>query len=434
MRYRRRLAAILAAGALLRLGAILAIPTQPVSDFWGYLEVARHLAASGLYETEAGIADAKRSPAYPVLLAGAVLAAPEGGELRSAKLVNLGLFVLAGLAGAALSRRLWGDAAALWTAGILALLPRSILMTNLLAAENLIAPLLLGYLLFCVASWQRGFAARRAATLGLLAGLLCLTRAVFYFVPIVWLVGALAAKRRGRTLAIELVVMLAVAHAVMLPWAIRNAIAVGRFTPWNLSGGVGLFIANNPNATGAWYPWGTDLERSHPGILSEGDLAIDDAARTDAARFVREHPGRAAQLYLRRLVLILKDDGFAAEWTIFADAIPFRTGPQAVLPGGHPLKAHRGPIKAVLRISGLLLALAALGGFLKLLRDDRVLAAGFLAAALYVPLVSAAMAVNGRYRWAAEDAISPVAALFLSSANAARGLGNGKKGRPEGRP
>ena len=49
-------------------------------------------------------------------------------------------------------------------------------------------------------------------------------------------------------LARELVVILVVAHAVLLPWAVRNARALGRFTPFNLVGGVGLFIANNANA------------------------------------------------------------------------------------------------------------------------------------------------------------------------------------------
>ncbi len=69
----------------------------------------------------------------------------------------------------------------------------------------------------------------------------------------------------------------------------------------------------------------------------------------------------------------------------------------------------------------MLLALCALGGFVLLVRRarkgsivDRTLAAGFVAAALYVPIVSAAIAVNGRYRWPVEDAITPLAGLFLS--------------------
>ena len=146
-RYAVWLGAILAAGVLLRLWTILAIPTRPVSDFFGYFEVARNLASTGRYETEPGVPDARRSPAYPVLLSLAFRGAPEGSALLGAKVINLALFVLAGLAGAQLARRLWGDDAGLWTAAILAFLPRSVLMADLLAAENLLAPLLLTYLL-----------------------------------------------------------------------------------------------------------------------------------------------------------------------------------------------------------------------------------------------------------------------------------------------
>ncbi len=165
-------------------------------------------------------------------------------------------------------------------------------MTNLLAAENLLAPLLLGYLLACASSWIGGFSAGRAAVLGLLAGLLCLTRASFYFIPIVWLVGALAARLGARRIIRELLVMLVVAHAVLLPWAIRNARTLGRFTPFNLVGGVGIFMANNPNATGEWYAWDVDLEKRHPGVIARGHVAIDDAAREDALAVDQSQPGR----------------------------------------------------------------------------------------------------------------------------------------------
>ena len=421
-RFRIALTAIVVAGVLLRVWTIVAIPTKPVSDFFGYFDVAKNLAATGRYETEPGMADARRSPAYPLLLSMAWRAEP-GEALLAAKLLNVGLFVLAALAGAAIARRLWGDPAALWTAAILAFLPRSLLMTDLLAAENLLAPLLLGFLLLCCASWISGFSTARATGLGALAGLLCLTRAVLYFVPIVWLTGALAGRLGAKRIVRELLVIVVVLHAVLLPWAVRNALTVGRFTPFNLVGGVGIFTANNdsPRVTGQWYAWSDDLERRQPGVIARGHAATDDAARQEAWRWIREHPGAAARGYLRRLILILKDDAFAAEFAIFAKEIPQSGGPAAVLPGGHSLERHRTVVRLVLRISGLLLALAALGGFAVLFRRaregslrDRALAAGFVAAALYVPLFSAAMAVNGRYRWAAEDVIAPLAALFLS--------------------
>ena len=294
-------------------------------------------------------------------------------------------------------------------------------MTDLLAAENLLAPLLLAFLLLCAFSWTGTYSPARAIGLGALAGLLCLTRAVFYLVPLVWLAGALAARLGGKRIVRELLIMVVAAHALMLPWAIRNERAAGRFTPLNLAGGIGLFIANNPNATGHWYAWEADLERLRPGSSAGGAASVDDAARTEAWRWMREHPGAAARGYLKRLAIVLADDGFVAEFAIFARSIPQRDGPVSVLPEPQALENHRSLVKSVLRVSGILLAAAALAGFWILIRGarlgslrDRALACGFLAAALYVPLSSAAMAVNGRYRWAAEDAIVPLAGLCLA--------------------
>ena len=117
----------------------------------------------------------------------------------------------------------------------------------------------------------------------------------------------------------------------------------------------------------------------------------------------------------------LTDDGLAAGFTIFGEGISPPSPPASVLPGPHPIKRHAQAVHRLLRISGVLLALCALGGFVLLVRRarkgsivDRTLAAGFVAAALYVPIVSAAIAVNGRYRWPVEDVITPLAGLFLS--------------------
>ena len=93
--YRRALVAILATGALIRVWTILAIPTQPVSDFRGYFVVAQNLATVGKFETSARVPDVKRSPAYPVLLSLAHRAAPGDGALFAAKLINVVLFLLA---------------------------------------------------------------------------------------------------------------------------------------------------------------------------------------------------------------------------------------------------------------------------------------------------------------------------------------------------
>ena len=424
-RYPAALAAIVAAGALARVAVILWVPTEPVSDFYGFFRVAQNLAAVGRYEAKPGLTDNGRSPAYPALLSLVFRAAPDR-ELAAAKAVNVALFAGAALAAAALARRLWGDAAGLWTAALVSFLPRPVLMTDLVASENLAALLLFPFLLTCAASWRRSSLAA-AAAVGALAGLLCLTRAVLYAVPLIWLAGALAAKRPARRLVPELVIVLAIEHAILLPWALRNARAIGQLTPFHSVGGVGLFIANNAHATGEWYRWGDDLERLRPGVLGRGPAAIDNAAREEALRWIRANPSAAARGYARRLKTIVADDAFPATFAIFAEAIPAPAELKPVLPGPHPLKEHAGLVRLVLGAASVLLAAAALGGFVVLLRNartgstlERALLASFLLAALYLPLAAAASAANGRSRWMTEDAVTPLAGMFLARASGKR--------------
>jgi hypothetical protein len=287
-------------------------------------------------------------------------------------------------------------------------------MADLIASENLFSPLLFLFLLLCAISWTGGRRLAMAAAIGAVVGALALTRSVAILLPVVWLVGALGARRPWRVWAPEILLLIAVQLAVMLPWGVRNSRALGRFTLTNTAGGMGLFIGNNPRATGGWYPWAEDLERLRPGIHAQGAVAVDDAAREEAWRWIRENPGRTLGLYARKLRIILGDDSIVASFAIFAGEPP-------VLPESHWLRSHDPAVRRILRVSGLALAACGLGGWILLLRGaragsvaDRALAAGLCAAAIAIPLVSAAVAVNGRYRWPAEDAIMPLAGLFLA--------------------
>jgi hypothetical protein len=111
-----------------------------------------------------------------------------------------------------------------------------------------------------------------------------------------------------------------------------------------------------------------------------------------------------------------------AGWAIFAENVSPPEPGISVLARPHPLKLHRRVVLWTLRIAAALLALFGAGGLLLLLRrgfqsppgPDRAIAVWFLAAAAYVPLVSALIAVNGRYRWPVEDVLLPLAALFLA--------------------
>jgi len=421
-RYRAGLLAILLGGFLLRLSIDVWIPTQPVSDFVGYFHRAIRIATLGRDVSREGLAATDHPPAYPIALSLAVRFAPADRALSAAKAANALLALVAAALAAALARRLWGETAALWTAALFCFFPRSLLMSDLTASENLFAPLLVLFLLLAARRWAGNSSIGFAAAAGVAIGLLTLTRSVAYLLPVVWLVGVLAGSdRRPRAVAAELLILIAAEHGVLLPWGIHNARATGSFTFLSTVGGVGLYIGNNPHATGYWYDWAAELESLHPGVGASGPVAVDDAARQEALAWIHSNPGRAAALYARKLRIILTDDQFVAAFTIFGEGISPPNPPADVLPGHHPLKSHPAAVRLVLRSAGLLLALAALGGLLVLVARarsgslaDRALAAGFAALALYFPIVSAAIAVNGRYRWPIEDAVMPLAGLWLA--------------------
>lgn len=413
---------VAALGLFLRIAVVLTVPTQPVSDFWEYFERALHLAHDGRYEAALGIVDASHPPAYPLLLAIGFRAVPGADPLLLAKLINCLLGTLSIAIGARLALLLWGERAALLAAVAFALYPRYLLMPCLLASENLFAPLLLLFVYLIAKSFGREQRLRLAAAAGCVVGLLALTRSVAYALGVIWIAGAWAMGRRWRTILAELAILLALQHAVMVPWAARNKRELGRFTFLNSVGGVGLFIGNNPRATGEWYEWQADLERAQPGILSKTAVEIDDAARLEALRWIRNHKRGAAELYLEKLRLMLVQDTTAAGWAIYGQNISPPVPPVSVLPGPHWLKDHRRFVILTLRTAAALLCLLGFGGLILLLRQalrsravsDRAIAAMFFAAVAYIPLLSALIAVNGRYRWPSEDVLLPVAAMFVA--------------------
>jgi len=266
-----------------------------------------------------------------------------------------------------------------------------------------------------------------AAFAGLCIGAAALTRSIGYFLPIVWLAGMAAKRVRLRVILAEVALLLAVEHGVMLPWALHNATASGRFTFLGNLGGVGLFIGNNPHATGGWYVWTSDLEHARPGVFARGPMAVDEAARQEALRWIRENPGRAARLYFKKLWIILSDDTSIAGWALYGKGISPPEPGIDVLPSSHFAWRHQRTVLRVLRAADLLLLASGLGGLVLLFlrerhgrHEDLALAVGILAAIAYVPLFSAPIAVNGRYRWPSEDVSLPLAALFVTSRKSLR--------------
>jgi hypothetical protein len=140
-------------------------------------------------------------------------------------------------------------------------------------------------------------------------------------------------------------------------------------------------------------------------------MAVDEAARQEALRWIRENPGRATRLYFKKLWIILSDDTSIAGWALYGKGISPPEPGIDVLPGTHFAWRHQRSVLRVLRAADFLLLATGFGGLVLLFlrarhgrrREVLAIAVGILAAIAYVPLLSALIAVNGRYRWPSED-------------------------------
>ncbi len=408
---------------MLRLAVVHWVPTQPASDFWGYYHRALNLVATGKYDAIRGRADATHPPLYALAIAPSFLAFPRH-TLGAAKIVNCGLGALAIVLVGILGRRLGGDRAGIVAAWTLALLPRALLMACLLASENLYSPILFGLVWVLVESGRARNTSRLAALAGLLLGLAALTRTVAYYMFPIWILPALAARRKWRRILGELALLLLVQHAIMLPWALRNRAVLGRFLFTNTAGGYGLYLGNNPKATGDWYDGSADLNKVEPNVFAHGALAIDDLSRRVAWQWMRENPREALRLYFVKFGIIFRQTFIMASFTVSATNVTPPVPGIDVLPGPHFLKRHPYALNGILFATGWALVYAGVGGWIVLFArarrtrspDDWTPALVLPAATLFVPVISALIAVNGRYRWPVEDLLVPAAALLVAVA------------------
>lgn len=362
---RRRIA--LLAGAIVGLRLIAGILTNgrvSPGDSQAYLIIADHLLAGrGYYfdESYMGVRTfALFPPVYPLLLAGwaAVLGTTTWSLLALATLTDgLAAWLMAGIA-----RRL-GVAGAGRAAAFLYLIWPSALFSAPLAQKESLCSLLVLLLarawIECRDSGSRGW--RGAIALGVPAGLLALTQPGE--APLAALFGlALIGGIGWRRLLTFGLAGAAAATVVMLPWWVRNWIVFGAFVPLTTAGGIGLWIGNNPDATGNWIP----LPKALRGI-PEITYARDAAGL--AKQWILAHPGEFLRLTATKFVRAVGVSQFglvrlAAMYPpisamIAAMLFPLTAMSQVLLLGGAAAAARARATPALMTLSLLIIACLA---------------------------------------------------------------------------
>jgi 4-amino-4-deoxy-L-arabinose transferase-like glycosyltransferase len=243
-----------------------------------------------------------RAPGYPFYLAAVYAVSGLAHRFAAARLAQAVLGAALAPLTALLALRLGlARRAALLAGGIVALYPILLFYPLALASENLFTLLLLVGTILLLAAIDGGRAGV-AAGAGLACGLATLTRSTLVlFLPLgaaaLWARGDAPLRGRRRRGLRNAILFSLAACLIIVPWAIRNSLVLGRPAFIENSLGYNLFVSYHPQGNGgfAFNVAGIPLH-----ILDDDQR--DRWSMEQAAGFIRADPARAALLVPRRLV------------------------------------------------------------------------------------------------------------------------------------
>jgi len=258
-----------------------------LDDDTTYLNLARSILVDHAYVSppQEGLAyRAFRPPLFP-LFAAAVMKVHDDQTVLALRCYLAVLSLLVPLAMWFLARRLWSPREGLVAFGWGVVHPHFVHY----AAHVQNDTLFLIFSTWAVAWMMVQRSGGQTFLAGVLTGLACLGRSQFFgAAPIgalwAWLKPGPASRRAWAVLFLTGVVL------ALAPWWIRNMRVLGKFVPFSTEGGLTLWVGNNPLADG-----GGDCPVSPvPRELNEIDR--DRWHYREALRFMRENPGRTAEL------------------------------------------------------------------------------------------------------------------------------------------
>ncbi len=339
-----------------------------VYDLW-----ARQIAGGHLFGSDAF----PQAPLYPYFLA--ILYTLLGTSAVRALWVQAILGAATAFLGARVAGRHWGKAGLIATGLLLALYKPGLFYSGVLLAPTLGA-FLLALALFLIP--------RRPLAAGICSGLAGLTHPLLLVGALTSLVGLLWQAHPGRFARRPILLGLAGVVLAIAPVSVHNLVAGGRLVPIATSSGVNFYIGNGPAATGFYaMPPGSQREEDLLGLREASRLAQRPLSSAEASQFwttqalaaLRESPGHAVGLYLRKLYLF-----FHAYEAPQIESLDFEQRYSALL---------RFPL-----LPGWILLVALTGTALYLRPRDRVLHV-MLAAVVLTALATAVFFVTGRFRF-----------------------------------
>ena len=331
----RRVNALLLA-AILLLGLGLRVDyawdgRAPVFDATAYAKIARSLDQGRGFTLSAGATQpaSNYSPGLPLLAAG-IYEATGGVHERTVRLVLALLGTLSVLFTYLIGRRLSGPGAGLIGAIAIAIYPALLEYQGMLMGEPLAAAILSGAVLAAFwASGPRHLASgscrgsggpaggprsvldpppprhplERWLLPGALFGLLALVRPEYLGVALLVSLVVLAkeVKVQWRQSLAKAALLLAGVAVVVVPWTIRNAIALDRFVPISTGGGQVLFAGTYLPSDGDPEKVGAEVVAHHPELFGPGAVQNLRLEQILARLAARRYPGMESDKALSRM-------------------------------------------------------------------------------------------------------------------------------------
>jgi 4-amino-4-deoxy-L-arabinose transferase-like glycosyltransferase len=229
---------------------------------------------------------------------------------RIAQILNTVLGILSCLFTYGISKKTFGEQAALLTLGIMALSPTNVIWSAIIFSENLFLPLLLGVILLWIHSvqnppfnkggleWIQGRRFYKLLLSGMLLGIASLTRGQAVLLPGVLFFWVLLNKKSLSSSFIAALIVSFFMIVTILPWTIRNKEVLGSFEFISTNTGINLLIGNHPGATGGYH----DPEGGYPG--GDDEITQNRLCREAALSYIYTHPFQFIKLIPIKIFLL----------------------------------------------------------------------------------------------------------------------------------
>lgn len=210
---------------------------------------------------------------------------------------------------------------AVLAAAALSFYPFFIFYQGLLLSETLFNTFLLG-MFWALYRWRSAgcrLDGRLVAVMALAAAATYTKASLTFLPPLLAAATAWAALSRWRAAATVLATAAALYAGMLAPWWLRNYTVFHAFVPLSTSSSLNLYVGNNTGNHSGGNDWGADTDNAEMQRIQAipDELVRQRAFRDAALTFIRQHPGRFVDLFLKRLVRF---------WNVVPNAESYKQG------------------------------------------------------------------------------------------------------------